>query len=200
MDQIPRGPLVLGLMALVGLPALWLVPEEAGEKGVMDGTGWSTQGLGWTRGADEGEDLATWGEARRAFCQALGEGEWLATLGRVGRLLPIPEGVVLGGAIVLLGLSLAAQLGRVGERWVGRDVMVEWAVHLALGAVVGTLYCALLGVFLSLRRAEGRRATVLALAVVARVAFPLLGPLLCLDGGWDWVGAVWEAARRRFFL
>ena len=191
--------MVLGLMALVGLPALWLVPEEAGEKGVVDGTGWSALGLGGTRSADEaGDAIGTWSEARDAFCAALGEAEWLATLGRVGRLLPIPEGVVLGGAVVLLGLSLAAQLGRVGEGWRIRAVLVEWSVHLAMVAALGATYVAVFGVVLALRRAEGRRATVLALVVVARVAFPVLSPLLCLEGGWDWAKAMWEAARRLF--
>ena len=90
-------------------------------------------------------------------------------------------------------------MGGVGHRLGIQAVFVEWAVHLALVAVVGSLYLGLLGVFLALRRSEGRRATILALAVVARAAFPVLSPLLCLDGGVDWVKAAWGAARGFFF-
>ena len=200
MDQIPRGHVVLGLMAVVGLPALWWVPEERPEgTDVAEGTGWSALGLGGTRSADEaGDAVGTWGEAREAFCRAIWEAEWLESLGRVGRLLPVPEGVVLGGAVLLLVLSLGAQIGRVGEGFRARAVLVEWAVHLAMAAALGATYLAVFGVVLALRRAEGRRATVLALAVVGRVAFPVLAPLLCLEGGLDWVKAAWGAARRRF--
>ena len=91
-------------------------------------------------------------------------------------------------------------MGGVGHRLGIQAVFVEWAVHLALVAVVGSLYLGLLGVFLALRRAEGRRATILALAVVARAAFPVLSPLLCLEGGLGWAKAAWEAVRRLLFL
>ena len=200
MDRIPGVRTIMALVAFVGLPALWLVPEGPEEKGVMEGTGWTGRAeVGLWGGQEDPEAIASWGEARRAFCAALGEAEWLATLGRAFRLLTIPEGVVLGGAVVLLVLSLGAQLGRVGEGWRIREVLVEWTVHLAMAAALGATYLAVFGVVLALRRAEGRRATVLALAVVARVAFPVLSPLLCLEGGAEWVRAPWEAVRR-FFL
>ena len=168
MDRIPGGRVVLGLAALVGLPALWLVPEEA-EVGL------------WGGEADP-EAVETWGEA----------------LGRVGRLLVVSEGVVLAGSLGLLVLSLGAQFRRVGECLRVRDALVEWVVHLALVMALGATYVGVLGVVLALRRLEGRRATVLALVIVARVAFPLLGPVLCLDGGWAWVKAGWAASRRIF--
>ena len=169
----------MAVVALVGLPALWLVPEEG------EGGG-SKRGLGGTSGAEVGlwggegdpEAIGTWSEARDAFCQALWQAEWVATLGRATRLLPIPEGAIVGGAVVLLLASLGAQLGGVGERWGARDVLVEWAVHLAMVAALGAVYLGVFGVFLALRRLEGRRATILALVVVSRVAFPLLGPVL----------------------
>ena len=186
---------------MVGLPALWLVPEEAVEKGVAGGTGWSARGLGWTSGVDEaGEEvIGTWGEAREAFCAALWEAEWWERLGRVGRLLPVSEEAVLAGAVVLLFASLAGQFARGRGGPAGPEaVLVEWAVHLAMVAALGAVYLAVCGVFLALRRAEGRRATVLALAVVSRVAFPVLAPLLCLEGGLDWAKAAWGAARRLF--
>ena len=91
-------------------------------------------------------------------------------------------------------------MGGVGERFGARALAVEWSVHLAMVAALGTTYLAVFGVVLALRRLEGRRATVLALVVVAREAVPLLCPLLCLDGGVDCAKAVWEGARRKFFL
>ena len=184
------------MVALLGLQALWWVPDEAEERGVAEWTGWGMIGLGGSTDPvlDADEAVRTWGEAREAFCKALGEAEWLEAIGRLGRLLPIPEGVVVGCAVVLLVLSLGAQLGRAGERWWLRDVMVEWAVHFAMVAALGATYVGVFGVVLALRRSEGRRATVLALVIVARVACPLLGPLVCLDGGWAWVKAGWAAS------
>ena len=183
--------------AVVALQALWLVPEEAEEKEVAMGTGWSALGLGGTRGAESAEeDVTTWEGARAVFCRAVWEVEWLETLTRVGRLLPVPAGAVLGGVLGLLALSLAAQFARVGDPLGVQAVVVEWVVHVALLATVGATYLVLLSVFLALRRGEGRRATILAMVVVARAVFPLLCPLFCQEGGMEWARAAWGALRR----
>ena len=203
MDHIPGGQAVLAVVGVLALQALWMVPEGPEEKGVVEGTGWSARGLGGTGGSEPSgagaeEGVGTWAEARALFCEALWEAEWLERLGRVGRLLPVSEGAVLGVALVLLVVSLTAQQRRVlAGTWV-MEVAVEWVVHVSMVVAVGAPYLAAFGVFQALRRLQGRRATVLALVVVARVAFPVLCPLFCLDGGADWVRATWEAVRGRF--
>ena len=104
----------------------------------------------------------------------------------------------MGGVFGLLAMSLAGQFTRVGDPLGFQAVVVEWVVHVAMLAVVGATYLVLFSVFLALRRGEGRRATILAMVVVARAVFPLLCPLFCQEGGLEWARAAWGAARRLF--